>query len=360
MTDKVENPEEKETSVTEEVEAEASHLSEDDDDMIVAMKEAEAEIAAQEGETGEDQPDKPEPAKAENKPETESSAGDETKMVPLARLNQVLSEQARLKESLTYMQGVVETQKQMISAGKAAQPETAGQKGGEGQQETKAAETHESIIDAAEKAIIEAAQQYEEGEISLVEFETKRIESNRLINAQLEQRSQQLVDQAKKAAVDVVSHNNTEAARADHAMALAEKHPYVAAIDSLPEAQSELVWNQIREEAALHLRQNGLDPVKNDAQMMATMAALTDKYGPFHVGEISTGQNQKTEGHSEIAKQRAAKLALSEQQPPRANGTTEDKRTELTEEDISKMDQDQIADMLETAPSLVLRAAGIK
>lgn len=335
----------------------------DDDPMIAALKAAEAEIAAEEGKAPEqDAKPEAEEGKAEgNQPQAQPSGDKETIMIPKPRLDQALAERDRFKEQAAYFQGVAETQKQMLQ-GKA--PEGDAGNGQEAEKNGPDDTAQNDLIAKAEAAKLAAAEQYESGEISLVEFKKIEIEKDREIRAEEAKRTEALADNARKVANETVTAHTTEQVIISEAVKIQAQHPYVAEIDKLPEADRDFVWQQIENEAAFNLSKKGVNAYDGSpASRMALIqekAALTDKYGPTYTGKQLASQQQKQPNQlSEKAQDRLRKLELAQDQPPAFNPSGGD-RADLTESDLENMSLDQMADALKSAPNLVMKAAGIR
>lgn len=271
----------------------------------------------------------------------------ETPMIPKARLDQALAEKDRYKEAATYLQGIIDVQKTMISGQSPAQGGNSQAPQGNAPEN---ADDFEALIVKAEEKKIELAAAYEDGTLSLVELEKQRNELDRQIRNHDEKRVQALFETARSTASMAVQANNVKMQIEREAIEIQKHHPYVEEIDRLPEPIKNGLWELIDQEARQALAARGIDP--NDGQManhvefMRVKAALTDKYGPQFTGKTLAPAG----GKSSVAEQRSAKLDLADQQPPIMTGTTAGGRVELTEDDIMRMSDDQLADMLETNP----------
>lgn len=342
----------------------------DDDPMLAGLKEAEAEIAAEEAaqkktETAQDtdQDQKEAPAAAvEEKP---TGAEKETPMIPKPRFDEVRSERDKARDQVAYLQGIVHTQKEMLSGAAAKAGATAGQD--EGKKAEDAAPEPKVLIEQAENKKIELAEKYENGEISLVELEKERVALDRQIRELDEKRTQTIVEEAKRTATQTVAAAQTMNMLEQQAVQTQQNHPYIAEIDKLPPAESELRWNQITSEAVLNLAKKGIDAADGSIQSRIALinekAALTDVYGPIWTGKqiAKSNDGQKSSGKAqEIAQQRAAKLDLSQQIPPDVTGMRVGPafKDDLTEHDLETMSDDQLADALSRNPSAVHKAAG--
>lgn len=331
----------------------------DDDPMIIAFKEAEAELAA-EGQGGEPKPAENPDSAPVNQPAGQP-AGDKDQqpiMIPKPRLDQALAERDKFKEQAAYFQGVAETQKQMLSNPQKGEAEPG---------QTAAATDANAPTDAVAKAEADklaAAERYENGEISLVEFKKIEIEKDREIRAEMVKQNEALTDKARQVANETVNARTTEQVLVSKAVEIQAQHPYVAEIDQLPEADKNFVWQQITNEAVFNLQKKGVNALDGSpASRLALMqekAALTDKYGPAYTGKQLASQTQQgPKPLSETAQARAAKLDLAQNQPPAFTANGGDK-ADLTEADIENMSMDQLADALTSAPNLVNKAAGIR
>lgn len=330
----------------------------DNDPMIVAMKEAEAELAG-EGKEAEPEGEKP---KAEAEPEPAKDVAKAAPvMIPKARLDEVIGERDRLKEALNYTQGIAAVQGEMLKGGAGKPADVTGEQKGQAAAATEPLD-HVGLIAKAEADKLEAAREYEDGEIGLVDFEKQRIDLDRVIRAEEEKRTAALFEGAKQAANEAVYANAIQAKIETEAARIQEQHPYIAEIDNFPPTIRDGVWAGITKEAAASLASRGINPADGTAAtkmaLIQEKAALTNKYGPQLTGKKF--DSQATTQPSTTAKDRAAKLDLSQQQPPDATGTGVASKADLTSFDIENMSQDQIADMLATAPQIVQKAAGFR
>lgn len=331
---------------------EEAEFIDDNDPMLAALKEAEAESAGQAKAEADKKEEAPAQTKADAaKPEEKSTPV----MIPKARLDEVLAERDRLKEALTYSQGIVDTQSQMIKGG-VAKPAAAQDQNGK--TEVPATETVD-VIAKAEADKLALTQKYEDGEITALEWKKQEIELDRLIRAEADKQTQSLVEKAQKTVSDTLTADKIQSLKNAEAVERAKEHPYVAEIDKLPPKIRDGVWDQINDEAAVTVAAKGIRPgtATYELEMIRERANLTDKYGPQFTGKQLSSPKPGTA--SETAQQRAAKLEMAENQPPAFQGNGATEKRELTESDINKMTQDQLADMLLSAPAIVLKAAGI-
>jgi hypothetical protein len=348
----------------------------DSDPMIVAMREAEKEIeaatggngsqdqAAQSNEGGDGQA-----AAADN-----ANAGadkDVSPMIPKARLDEVLRQRDEANAALNYLKGVIDTQKSMITGQAGTSTAEA-----DGNQNTDvnagkdAVSDIETQIAAKEAEIIALAQKYEDGDISLVDMEKQRIDIERGIRSLGDQRVNALIEKGKTEAASAATGTITAARIETEALTIQQQHPYVDAIDQLPPAIRDGIWNQITIEASNKLAAQGINP--NDGTPESKMAlirekaALTDIYGPQYTGkQLQKPGNQNPNNQngkqplSDKAQERLNKANVSNQQPPSLTGAgTPGSVSELTPDAIEKMSEDQIADLLKVNPAAVNRAVG--
>lgn len=355
------------------------YTPEDNDPMIVAMREAEAEIKAADTTEGaeEEATDKapdPQIAKTDGKPAAQPATGNSDPeapvMVPKARLDAVLADRDRHKEQAAYYKGIADTRAQMLQGPN--QPASNDPEGGQSGQgnAAPAVETYEARIEAAENEKIAIAQKYEDGEISFKEAQEAQVKLDRQIRTLDSERVSAMVESAKQTSVQVVQANNRQIAIETEAMKVQEAHPYIAAIDKLPKAISDGVWQEITNEAIDNLKSKGIfiDPNKplpadQHLALIKEKAALTNKYGPQYAGKIE-GQ-QQPQGQpgqmSETAQQRLNKMNVADSQPPVASQAGYGADTvPLTEKDIENMSQDELADYLVANPTAVNKAAGFR
>lgn len=341
-------------------------LGEANDPMLAALKEEAAdEGKGAEGQDGvEGQQDKPagnEPDKQPEAPKTQDDGGKQQPvMIPKARLDEVLRENSQLKDALAYKDGIIHTQKDMIE-GKGKPPET----GDQGKTDAPKPDDPATKIAKAEEDILALAQKYEDGEISLVEYEKGKLDLNRQIRALDDERIKSVTEIAKRTATETVVASNRQITLETEAVKIQEAHPYIAEIDKLPKARADAAWTMITAEAYDNLAAKGINPndgkLESRLELVKEKAALTEKYGPTLTGKTLAGQQGKEQKPlSDIAKQRQDKLNLSEQQPPpTANANYGADRPALTEQDIEKMTDDQLADLEVSNPGLLEKTVGL-
>lgn len=327
-------------------EADDDLLDFDQAELQEAMKAAEEEGAGSEEEgEGEPEPD-PQTQQADQGTPQEGGAekGEEgdatsTPMIPKGRFDEVASQRDEAAREAAYFRGLYEGLRQ-------SQPANQNQQG-EGQQEQPPEPTPQEKIAAARQAIEEAAQKYDDGDLTTVEYEKVRAAQEDVIfEARLEANKPK--EEGKK---ETATSQQNEDLYLDQLTAkLEEDHPYTLKIED------EGRWNFIRQEAIGDLQKEGVQ-LGNDArslyQLRKRMAELTDRYGPIWYGEIEGGSQpkagndggQKPTTTSQRAKDLDAKLTMSEQQPPQTMdlGSQGSGTERITEADIMKMTDDEIA-----------------
>lgn len=339
------------------------------DPMIVAMREAEAELAKATDSAPPPPADKQDDEGQQEEPAAEAQAEEAPKggkpavMIPKERLDQALSERDRFKEQASYYQGIADTQKAMLQSLPVA---------------TQAATTEKATalpdkpdydgqIAAAENAKLEAAQKYEDGDISLVEFEKIRVAQDRAIRTLEGDRVKADLQSVRQETTREVQAQTAQNRIESVALDIQAKHPYVDEIDQLPPAIRDGIWKQIEAEASAALAQKGINPldgtIESRVALIQAKAALTDVYGPRFTGKqlapAATSQTPTGKaGLSTKAQERSDKIDLANQQPPAVAATGSHETRELTEADIEKMSDDQIADLMLKAPSVVAKAVG--
>ena len=329
----------------------------DDDPMLEGMKQAETEESTSEEQLSEAEPTveaKAEPA--EGKAEI---------MIPKSRLDAVISERELLKNQVAYFQGVADVRGQMLK-GQGGDAEAAQGTSQESTAKT-VSKSLEDLISDAEAMKITAAEQYEEGEISAVEYEKKKIEADRQIRKLEDDRITARLEATKAETGKAMSAESLRNQVLTEAEKIQAEHPYVQAIDELPQGKAAEAWRYIRAEAAINLQEKGIAHYfagtdVETPEYIKEIASLTDTYGPvFTKKQLSQPATGTTPALSETAAQRAAKLELAMRQPPDISnaGTTEQRRT-ITESDILKMTDDQRADLMRSDPLAFKRAVGSK
>lgn len=357
--------------ITAPVKTEEADFVEDFDPMIEEMKAAEAELAAGGGNA------KPEDAAAPagDAAEPEKAAGARVSpMIPKARLDEVLSENALLRDQVGYMRGVIDARQGQPAATPATDPKP----------DTKQAQTQtpdpnqgnavdaiEQQIEAAEKKKLELAERYDEGEISSKQWKEQEIAIDKEIRQLSNQRLERVREESRLEAHSVVSAKQKEEVVNETALNLQKAHPNVAVIDALPPSVSKGVWEAITTQAAQNLAARGINVNDGSAAshvaLVREKARLTDNLEAFGIaGKPVSSPQQPAAGNapvqkkpSDMAMNRAAKIDLANSQPPStADMGKGANNAELSETDIENMTEDQMADMLATAPHLVKRIMG--
>jgi len=353
----------------------------DDDPMITEMKEAEAEIEAEEAKgKAEAEPQNTDGKTAETEPSAKPKDGKtETLTVPKPRFDEVLSERDLLRDQVGYLQGLNDAKDQQ--AAKPAQEtskEGDDQKSGTGNQEDSVVDEIDAAIDAASAKKLELAEKYDDGSISTVDKTKAELlidkEIRELSKQRLEQASERLSKESKAHTDQALTAQQTEDRINDEALVIQQNHPNVEVIDATPPHIRDGIWGQISEQAAQNLAQRGVNVNDGSPQtkleLIKEKAALTDTYTPEKLAAFlpegytqpstqkeENGQTNENQGQrSETAINRQKKLDLADNQPPKTadmgNGID---RGELTEQDIEQMTEDQVADLMQKSPQLVQR-----
>ncbi len=337
----------------------------DDDPMIVAMKQAEADIAETENGATTSQTTGGAPVSTPTADQKPAETGKSTQdiQVPKARLDAVLSERDVLKGQVEHYRTLATVREEMLK-GNGQAPAT--QEPPAGQTTTAPAATYENLVEKAENDKLVAAQKYEDGDISLVDFKKIEIEADKQIRKLNEEHTVSLVEGVRTATTATITANNQQQVIEQEAVKIQEQAPYVAAIDALPAKIRDGIWQEINAEAIAKLAAKGINPqdgtTASKLELIREKAALTNIYGPRYAGTIaaSVTSQSATAKPAVTADQRAAKLDLASLQPPDiAAAGTSTASSEMTETDVMNMTDDQIADMLKKAPGLVQRAVGL-
>lgn len=368
------------------VTVEDDYVSTERDPMLEEAEAAEAEVAAEGPAAAEGQPEGQPPAAAAP---TGKGQGDKPIMVPKARLDEVLGDRDLLKDQVGYQGGVIATQERVIAdlknqlsstkpaAAEATQPAAAT---GQPAAAAAAAAPDQGVqgLDNAIKALQEKklalADEYDNGEISTRIWKQREIEIENEIRALDEKRLESVKTESLKATKDAISAVRTQDTVEQTALTLQQKHPNIAVIDALSPGLRAGVWSDITNKAAQNLAQRGIDARLHTkdpqikAALMAEKARLTDKLEDFLPGYKPAAPAaqppakvpaQVQKQPSALAQARAAKLELADSQPPSiADMGRGVDNGELTEEQVANMTEDQMADLLTTAPHLVKRIAG--
>lgn len=302
-----------------------------------------------------------------DKPHDQTPNADEkpVKMVPIERLNQVLDKAKTLEDTVNYQKGIIEVQSKALSTKAPVSQETA-PKVDNPKGDVNPAITLDAQITEAENKKIDLAQKYEDGDIGYAEMQKQMVALDKEIRENQLKRINDVEQNARKVAAETVQQNNLKQVIDNEALSLQEKHPYIAAIDQLPEHLKNGLWNQITSDAVANLLARGINPNSKDPEARVALvrekALLTDKYGPQYAKLPNQPQQPSTQktAISETALNREKKLEMASRQPPqvpRGIGTFD---REVTKDQIAEMDEDQLADMMERNPELIERATGIK
>lgn len=324
------------------------------DPMIIAMREAEAEIAA-----GAKEPEKPAeiPAeKTEPKPgDQEAKATDDPVTIPKPRFDEVNSKLAAEKEKTAYLQGIVDVQKSMLSNGAPKSPAE------QPVPEAKPAEPDiEKKIADLEAKKIELAKSYKNLDID----DEQKAEGDGAIDKEIRELTKQMfagfIIEAERAAREAIEAERVESIIASNALRIQQENPYIAEIDKLPPSIRDGVWNEVNKEAVQILVNKGINPNDRIAFIQTKSDLVRDKYGPQFTGKTLTPVQTTAKQPSQAAIDRAAKIELSNRQPPSIANAGVEVIQELSEQDIMNMSPDQLADMYKAAPNRVNKAVGFK
>lgn len=355
------------------IEVQDDYVSKERDPMLEEAEAAEAEIAALEGTAP--QPD-PKAAAPQGK-----GQGDKPIMIPKARLDEVIGDRDLLKDQVGYQAGVIAAQERMLAdlkAGKApaattqtTQPAATAQAAAAAPDQGTPPDLATAIKTLQEKKLA-LADEYDNGEISTRIWKQREIEIENEIRALDEQRLESVKTESLKQTKAVLSARETQQSVETTALTLQQKHPNIAVIDALSDGLRAGVWQDITNKAAQNLAQRGIDARLHNrdpqvkAALMAEKARLTDNLQDFLPGYQQPAQAQQGQGNAQVQKKqsamaqaRAAKLDLADSQPPSiADMGRGVESGELTDEQVSKMTDDQMADLLTTAPHLIKRLSG--
>lgn len=341
------------------------------DDMLIDMKEAEKELELSNG--GEPAKDKPE-AEAESKSgQSEAKEENEAKepiLIPKPRFDQVLSEKKFLEDQNAYLRGVLDASRAKANEQTAA-PQTKQE-----EQSVSVVDEIDAALQEAEARKLELAEKYDEGELTTVEWKKAEIAIDNnlrlLSQKKAEAEAEALRSEAAARANEVVNtekYNQWINAQADK---LYNEHPKAAVIDATFVGKA--IWEKINNQAVANLSRHGINP--NDGRpesflaLMQEKAALADSYEleqliPFLPegyqlpASLSVQSAPKPKTPSQQAVERGMKLDLAEKQPPSISniGRGAD-QSELTESDLAKLDEDEMADLLKKAPQRIARILG--
>ena len=346
----------------------------DNDPMIVAMKEAEKELAAAEGAQKPDQTQNPEqaqPAQEQGKPgetaqnpDPQADPNKDMPMIPKARLDEALSKQRTAEDQVAYLSKIVDAQSSVIKNMPGKQPGTGEPPKGE---ETQPPVTDfKTQVEELEAKKLEIAEKYDEGELSFKEAQAQSVEIDRTIRNLTDQHYTKVVSDSKAETQRTLNQQNTLQEAMREAARLQPEYPYVAEIDAMPKHEAEGYWHIIRTEAAAKLQEQGVQAFRNNVEtpeFIKAICELSNVYGPKFTGkQLQTATTQQQAGQPKpTAQERAQKIELSNQQPPSmANAGHVEIQSGLTAQDLEKMTPEQVADALDKDPMAVYKAAGLK
>ncbi len=348
---------------------EQTDFPEDHDPMIAEMKAAEAEIATAAGTqppaeaAGTQAPQGKEPPAA-----TAAAPKAPTVMVPKARLDEVLSERDLYRDQVGYLRGLNEAKK--APATEPAPVSATGQPATKPADGVAKVDEVEVAITAAEEKKLALAERYDNGEISSKQWKQEEIAIDKEIRALSDKRLEKLREEARIETQNAVQTNNFEAVKNNVGLQLQAKHPNVAVIDALPPNMRDGVWKDITDQAVQNLAAKGIDAKSNNPQakllLIQEKARLTDNLeafglkgqAPAPAAVAPTGQPVQPKP-SEAALARKAKIDLANSQPPTITDMGAGSNNgEITEADIEKMTEDQVADLLLRAPQAIQRIMG--
>lgn len=354
------------------IEKEDWEIEAENDPMLAELSEAEEKLRAEakanqvSDDEGEDPKVASEEGKTADKPQDAPNAEDKpVKMVPIERLNQVLDKVKILEDTMNHQKGIIEVQSKALSTKAPVSQETT-PKVDDPKGDVDPAKTLETNITEAENKKLELAQKYEDGDLGFAEMQKQMVALDKEIRDNQLKRINEIEQNSRKVANETVQQNNLKQVIDNEALALQEKHPYINAIDQLPEHLKNGVWNQITSDAVANLLARGINPNSKDPEarlaLVREKALLTDKYGPEYAKLPNQPQQPSTEKKaiSENALNREKKLDMADRQPPlppKGNGVFD---KEVTKDQIAEMDEDQLADMIAKNPELIERATGIK
>jgi hypothetical protein len=295
----------------------------------------------------------PEPAPAAPAPTPAPQDGqNNTPMIPKPRLDEVLSKLEEANTRAAYFEGVANARLNVpagtpINNGQAAAPAAP-------------EPTFDDKIAELESKKLELADEYDNGKLTFKETTQKQADIDREIRAVMDARHAEQLNAAKTegrttARTEVMAQHIDQAARD-----IATNHPYVSEIDNHPNGKN--IWNFIDGEAQRNLIARGVNPAQAHSnlqvrlELMKEKAVLTDKYGPTLTGkQVQTSAPAPSTtpaaapaaapaAPAETAEQRLAKIAMASNQPPSTtNLGNAGVQSEITESDILKMSDDEIA-----------------
>lgn len=271
-------------------------------------------------------------------------------MIPKGRFDEVARERDEARTTAAYYKGVAEAQASMISTatqGKAADAAPATQT----QQKT-----IEQQFDDIDAKRIEIAEQYENGDISATEWEKQKValaKQERALNNQVaEARVKSVAPQQQTTQQDDALYMD------EKLVALEQAHPYTL------EITSEADWLWLNKKATEQLTAEGVTLKANDQRsnliLRTRIAELTDTYGQMLTGKVinipGKTQAKTTDQAKATAQQRQDKFNLSQQQPPAVSrmGASGAGQGEVTEADIEKMSDDEIAALPQSVQNRIL------
>lgn len=354
----------------------------DNDPMLADLKELEAEIAAEEAESqgaGTGKPKEKPAGKTEGKPaEGKETEGDGPIMVPKARLDEALSKLDATRAQRDHLSGRVSVLEDMSKGAKPA--DKTEQDDGKGNQDGAVVDEIDAAIDAAEQKKLELAEKYDEGELSTKDWKAAELAIDKEIRGLTDKREVERLNELKESSKSetdaALNANRVEDWINTKTLEIQQNHPNVAVIEATPEHIKAGIWQQINDQALRNLADQGVN-VKDTSpntrlKIIQEKARLTESYTAESLQAFlpegfkppsSQQPNSGTDGQkkpSQAAVNRGQKLDLADSQPPSISDLGAGSGDgELTEADIERMTEDELADMIQKAPARVQRALGL-
>lgn len=347
-----------------------------DDPMLIEAQEAQKELDAQKGEAkeGEETEQGAESDdEADSEEQSKSGEGEDDKdiRIPKARLDEALSKAELYRNQVAYLQGLVDAQGKRTDTAQDPDDETAQQTANQDDANDQSVDDLDAAIQKALDKKLELAERYDEGELSTKDWKQQENEIDAEIRKLDQERIEQVRAESKEIAEQTWNQHNLQQRIASEAIKIQEQHPSIVVIDSYPETFSRVIWSEIDAKAAQSLANKGVNlndgSVDTRIAYMKEKAAIADQYTPDKIAQMLSGQKNQSEqsqgnksGLSDRAQQRSEKLDLAQSLPPSVSdmGKGDSGDGELTEAQIERMSEDEIADMLEKQPQRIQKFLG--
>jgi hypothetical protein len=268
----------------------------------------------------------------------------DTPMIPKARFDEVNTELGSTKEQLAYWRGRAEAY--------GTKGDTTGQPGAEGAETQDPPDPYKERIATARQRVSEAAKKYDDGDMTLQEYEKIRGETDDEI---FEARQEQSALAATSRTQQPTTAFSDEVILDNHAAKLEQDHP---SLQHATDADIEALTDMARTHFKRIGKPIGVGP-RDTMRLRQGVAILADRFIPVWNHEAraalaaskpsrTTSPGRKPAQQPNLspdAKARLDKITAAQEHPPdtRNMGRSQGTKNEITEDDINRMSEDEIA-----------------